>query len=175
MPVNLDTSQFFSFLNTPLFHSVIFVVRIIFIVASVGFLGFIIWALVKTLYLKRLFFYDLQEFMTVHSYGAKKLYSSWQKIKKRLETGLESEYKLAVIEADLIIDDILKGAGFTGATFSERVNNLTEATLPNLQELIGAHATRNNIIHDPDYKISLGEAKKTVEIYETALTDLQAL
>src|SRR3989304_1775434 len=129
MPFDLDINQIFEFLETPLAQNIIFVLRIVFILLSSAMLGFIIWALIKTTWLKRMYLWDLQEVTTYRPYTAKKLYAPWQKIKLRLEAGLESEYKLAVIEADSMLDDIVKGSGFAGDTFTDRLNNLTQATL----------------------------------------------
>ena len=170
-----DISQFFSFLDNSLAQSIILVLRIIFIVFSAGMIGFIIFALFKTAWLKRLTIWDWKEFLTYHPYGVRKLYRQWQKTKLRLETGLESEYKLAIIEGDSVIEDVLKRMGFSGETLGERLANVTEETIPNLPDVVDAHKIRNNIVHDPDYRLTLDDAKKAIEVYEKALTDLQAL
>ena len=99
---------------------------------------------------------------------------AWAKITSRLETGLESEYKLAVIEADSILDNILNRMGFSGETLGERLNKLTVATLPNCEQVREAHKIRNNIVHDPSYRLGLDEAKRVLGIYQQALRDLQA-
>jgi len=167
-----DLSQY---LNSPLLHTIIFVARIVFIVISALLFGFIIFGLIHTSWLRRLLLEDMQEFFTFHPYGVKKLYRQWQKIKQRTETGLETEYKLAVIEADSVVDDVLKKAGFVGDTLGERLEKVTEATLPNLPEVVDAHKIRNNMVHDPDYKLTLDEARRVMAIYEKALLDLQAI
>lgn len=163
------------YLNSPTFHTIVSVTRIIFITISVLMLGFIIFALFKSSWLKRLIIYDLQEFITYRPYGVRKLYRRWQKIKQKLTSGLESDYKMAVLEGDSILEDILKKMGFIGETLSERLEKLTEATITNLPDVIEAHKIRNNIVHDPDFKLTLDDAKRAMEIYEKALTDLQAL
>ncbi|MFH1894641.1 MAG: hypothetical protein ABH813_01940 [Patescibacteria group bacterium] len=163
------------FLNSPLFHSIVSIARIVFIVVSALLFGFVIFGLVYTTWLKRLILWDLQEFFTERPYGVKKLYRQWQKIKQRLGSGLESEYKLAVVEADSALDSILKKRGFTGETLGERLEKLTEATIANLSEVLEAHKTRNNIVHDPDFNLTLDETKRALDVYEKALTDLQAL
>lgn len=173
MPPQLP--DYFSFINTPLAHTVILVLKIIFIAASAGMLGFIIWAFIKTSYVKKLFFWDFEEFFTTQPYGAKKIYGQWQKIKLRLTTGMESEYKLAVIEADSMLDDILKNMGFTGDTLGDRLASLTNETLPSINAVLESHKVRNNIVHNPDFQLTLNDAKKALEVFETALTDLRVL
>jgi hypothetical protein len=168
-----DISQIFD-INIPYFYQIATVLKIIFIFVSALFLGFMIFALVKTTWLKRLILWDLQEFLTYNPYGARKLYKQWQEIKKRLDGGMESEYKLAVIEADSVLNDVLEKMGFGGATLGERLNRVAPETLPTLSEVVEAHKIRNNIVHDPDYQFSQEEAEKTMGVYEKALSDLQA-
>jgi hypothetical protein len=163
------------FFSSSVLGDIIFVLRIIFIVVSLAMFGFIVWALIKTTWLRRYILWDAQEFLTYHPYGVKKLYKSWQKIKVRLESGLESEYKLAVMEADSLLDEVLKNLGIAGDTLGEKLEKVTEATLPNLSQLAEIRKVRNNIVHDPGYRLSLDEARSAIDVYEKSLTDLQAL
>jgi len=162
-----------SILN-PIFSGWLPILKILFIIAALILFWFIIFVLVKTSWLKRMLIWDLVEFFSFRPYGVKKVVKSWAKITARLETGLESEYKLAVIEADSILDDILKRMGFDGETLGERLKRLTAATLSNLERILEAHKIRNNIVHDPDYRLTLGESRRVLGIYEQALRDLEA-
>jgi len=139
------------------------------------FIVFIVFALIHTTWLKLFILYDLQEFVRHKPFGTKKVDRDWNKIKARLDTGLEAEYKLSVLEADSMMEDVLKRMGFGGASLGERLDKLTVISLPNLDQARLAHQTRNNVVHDPDYRLSLGEVKKTLAIFEKSLTDLQAL
>jgi len=88
---------------------------------------------------------------------------------------LESEAKLALIEADALLDETLKRLGYPGESLGERLEKLTVDILPNLEEIQKIHKIRNNIIHDPTYKLNLEEAKKALVIYEKALINLDVL
>ena len=162
-----------SFILNPTLNGWLLILKILFIVAALILLGFIIFVLAKTLWLKRLLIWDLVEFFSFRPYGIRKVVKAWAKITARLETGRESEYKLAVIEADSMLNDILKRMGFGGETLGERLEKLTTAILPNLEQIWEAHKIRNNIVHDPDYSLTLDEARRVLGIYEQALKDLQ--
>ena len=162
-----------SILN-PTLSGGLLILKILFIIVALILFGFIIFVLAKTLWLKRMLIWDLVEFFSFRPYGVRKVVKDWAKITARLETGLESEHKLAVIEADSILNDILKRMGFGGETLGERLEKLTAATLPNLEQLLGAHKIRNNIVHDPDYRLTLDEARRVLDTYEQALRDLEA-
>ncbi|TSD04332.1 MAG: hypothetical protein Greene071421_168 [Parcubacteria group bacterium Greene0714_21] len=92
-----------------------------------------------------------------------------------METAQEAEYKLAVIEADAMLDDALKRMAFPGATVDERLQNLSAAIVANVEEVQKAHALRNNVVHDPNFRLSLDEARKTLSTFEKAFQSLDLI
>ncbi len=170
----IKINDIISFIFNPAFTDWLLFLKILLIILFLILSGFIIFFLIKTSWLKRMLIWDIVEFFSFRPYGIRKVEKDWAKITARLETDLESEWKLAIIEADSILNDILMKMGFAGETLGERLDRLTVVTLPNLQQIREAHKIRNNIVHDPDYRVSLDEAKMAVGIYEQALRDLQA-
>jgi len=164
-----------NFLIQPTISGPLLVFKIVFLAITFFFLGFIIYMLFSTTWLKRIIIWDLQEVLTYKPHGLIKISKQWVKITERLKSEIESEAKLAVMEADSMLNDVLKRLGYDGETLGERLEKLTDATLPNIKEVWEAHKIRNNIVHDPDYRLSLDEAKRVVAIYEKALTDLHTL
>jgi len=164
-----------NFIISPPFASYIFTIKIFFISFSSFLFVSIIILLARTNFLPNLVLEDIFEILTYRPVGARKILKQWTKTKGRLETGLESEYKLAVIESDSTLDEVLKKMGYAGDTIGERLEKINVAVLPNVEEVRNAHKIRNNIVHDPDYKINSDEAKKAMAIYEKALADLGAL
>ena len=163
-----------SFFISPSLTEWLLIIKIIFIVLSLLFICFIIFALMKTSWLKFRFLYDAVELLTYRPFGVRKMEKSWKKIVVRIDTGLESEYKLAVIEADNMLDEILKKMGYGGESLGERLEKLTAATLPDIEGIREVHQARNNIIHDPNYKLSLNETRRLLDIFEKAFKDLEA-
>jgi hypothetical protein len=168
--------EILNFLLYPKFEGWLLIIKIIFLGFGTFFLGFIIWALFNTAWLKRLILWDLKEFLTYCPYVyVKKHKKEWRKIKERLEVGLESESKLALIEADNLLNQILIEEGYLGENLDERLEKLTIDILPNLEKVKEIHKIVNNIVHDPSYKLDLEEAKKIISIYEEALIELDVL
>jgi hypothetical protein len=164
-----------NFLTNPSFGGYLLAIKIFFFIFSAFLLVFIIVIFSRTNFLRNLIWEDIFEIFTYRAVGTKKLVRQWQKTRVRLETGLESEYKLAVIEADSTLDEILKKMGYVGETMGERMEKINVAVLPNIEDVWAAHKIRNNIVHDPDFRLSLDETKRAISIYEKALTDLGAL
>ncbi len=152
---------------------ILLILKILSIAVFVFLLIIILRSLRKSSWLKYRLFQDMTEFLTFKPYGVKKIAKVWSKTKGRLETGSESEYKLAVIEADSMLNDILERMGFKGETLGDRLKQVTTDVLPSVENSREAHKIRNNIVHDPDYKLTLGQAQKVLEIYERALRELQ--
>lgn len=164
----------FDFIISPTFSGWLLIIKIIFIGFSLFFLVFIVIALVKTTWLKKIILEDLFEFFTYRPYSTRKMVKTWLKIMKRLKNERESEYKLAVIEADSMLDTILKNLGYKGETLGERLKLISADIISNIEKVQEVHRIRNNIVHDPDYRLSLDKAKQILDIYHQALEDLQA-
>lgn len=144
-------------------------------VIGIGMLVFVIWAIWKTNWKNFLLLFDLTEFFTYRAYGTGGLQNRWKNILLRLETANEEEYKLAVIEADTMLDATLQRIGFAGETLADRLGKVTVAIVPNLPEVREANRIRNNIVHDPSYRLTLSEARRIIETYEVTFQNLDLI
>jgi hypothetical protein len=104
-----------------------------------------------------------------------KMKEQWGKVKRRLESENESEYKVAIIEADAIIDDLIARMGYKGANLSERLANIPQGQLAELGEMKEAHEIRNRIIHEENFKVDREFAKGVLKKYEHLLNHFEAL
>jgi len=98
----------------------------------------------------------------------------WKKTKELLDFGQEMNYKLAVIEADKLLDFVLKSYYFNGQKMSERLKQATYR-FPELKKVFWAHRVRNQVVHEARYVLKYSEAKKVLELFERALKVLGAL
>lgn len=156
-------------------YGLVFKIKIFFIILSIIFLALIIYFLLKTKWLKFLLLYDLEEILTYKPAGSRQSGKDWEKIIKRLDSGLESEYKLSVIDADNLLFDCLQTMGFSGTIMEEKLEKVSSVILSNIADVKEIHQVRNKIIHDPDFKLSREDAKKILAIYEKSLSDLQMI
>ena len=150
-------------------------VKILFLFASLFLGGFVIWLLRKTEWLKYWFGRDLVEFRSFRAFEAVGFIKRWERTKRRLKKDWEPELKLSIIEADQLLDDLLKRMGYAGESLGERLKQLNSNVLPNIDQVWEAHKIRNNIVHDPDYKLSLSRTREIIKIYEQTFQNLEAL
>lgn len=118
---------------------------------------------------------EIEDRKSYKDFGLKKAQKQWQKIKSRFSKQAEPYLKLGLIEAENFLDDVLKRVGLGGADINERLNRLKEGDVPSLNQLQGAHQLCQDIIRDPDYKLSRETALDNFSIFEQALTSLNAL
>ena len=150
------------------------ILRTSFILFSLILIGFMIFLLLKSTWFNFRFMYHISEFFTFKPFGAKKIEKDWKKTRIRLETGLESEYKLAIIEADNMLNEMLARMNIQGDGLGGKLENIANSILDNVEEVKQVHKVRNNIIHDPNYKISLEQAKQVLDVFEKAFKSLDA-
>lgn len=103
------------------------------------------------------------------------LQSKWEEITHHAESNKEAEWKFAIIEADKLVDDILRSASYPGDTMGERLMNIGKGQLLSLDGLWEAHKIRNKLAHDTNYFLRYAEARRAIALYEVALKELNAL
>lgn len=103
------------------------------------------------------------------------LTSKWEEIMRHAESPKEAEWKFAIIEADNLVDDILKSSGYLGDSMGERLMNIEKGQLVTLEGLWEAHKIRNKLAHDSNYFLRYAEARKTIQLYKNTLQELNAL
>lgn len=99
----------------------------------------------------------------------------WQEIRRHVNSFVEAEWKLAVIEADKFTDDVLKTAGFVGESMGERLMMIKPDQIINIQYLWDAHKLRNLLAHDPNFRLTHQQALFAVNAFESVLKELGAL
>jgi hypothetical protein len=100
--------------------------------------------------------------------------SKWDEVQRHLNSTKEAEWKFAVIEADSLLDYVLKSSGYPGETMGERLKNIDKTQIVTLDGLWEAHKIRNRLAHDTGYFLRYGEAKRAVQLYEETLKELNA-
>ena len=99
----------------------------------------------------------------------------WQSVIDKLNNNNEDSYKQAVIEADKIFDDLLKRNNYQGEDMGERLKQITQNQLSNIDEVWQAHKLRNRLVHEPNFQLKEHEARRMIEIYQKALENIEAI
>jgi len=91
----------------------------------------------------------------------------WRKVLTYIFSPNSADWKLAIIEADSMLEALLTDLGFVGENLGEKLKSANQETFKPLSAAWEAHTVRNKIAHEGlGYDISAQEAKRIVALYE---------
>jgi len=83
-----------------------------------------------------------------------------------------NDWKLAIIEADIILDEIVKERGYAGNSLGERLRSISPAQLNSLDDAWAAHKVRNQIAHGgADFVLTKRLAEETINRYRRVFSE----
>lgn len=97
----------------------------------------------------------------------------WQVIGKYYNSANPSDWKLAVIEADIMLYEVLDKSGFPGNSIGEMLKNTDKSKLHNLDAAWSAHKIRNEIAHSGlNYILTRNTIEQAISNYEKVFEEL---
>ena len=137
-------------------------------------LSLIFYCIFKTGYLNR----KVENFMDwagMGNVGRRRHLRAWHKIVKRLRLTDPAEWKLAVLEADKILDEAVKDSGYRGDTVDARLKQVDASVLPSVAKVLAAHEVSNKIYSDLEFQINRETIIETLKVYKQAFRELSLL
>jgi len=105
--------------------------------------------------------------------GGKKSHDRVESIGKHASSDNPNDWRLAIIEADIVLEEMLDQRGFRGATIGERLKSASPATFHALDDAWKAHKVRNEIAHKGgDFILTKRIAQETIVRYQHAFDEL---
>lgn len=91
----------------------------------------------------------------------------WTTVEKLFISSNEADWRLAIIEADAMLEDLLIHMGFEGESVSERLKQAQPQSFPMLDYAWQAHRIRNRIAHDGlNYHLTQSDAWRVYKMFE---------
>ena len=165
----LGIKEFIYFISSPTIQDNLFGVKLVFIAFTVFFFCALIYFYLNSSYIQYQFLQDTVEFLSWQSFGMREINKRWNKITKSIKTGTESEYKLAIIEADDFLYQVLEEKDFEGDNLEQMLEKAGRKRVPDYDEILSAHGVRNAIVYDTSYSLDIESAKKILSDYESAI------
>ncbi len=92
---------------------------------------------------------------------------------EHIQSEQPNDWKLAIIEADIILDETLKSAGYGGASLGERLRSISPNQLRTIDEAWQAHKVRNQVAHaGADFVLTKRLAEDTIKQYRRVFAEL---
>ncbi|XKT75169.1 MAG: hypothetical protein ACJKSS_00030 [Patescibacteria group bacterium UBA2103] len=91
----------------------------------------------------------------------------WQKIEALFNEGGEANWRQAIIEADIMLDDMLTAQGYDGDSVGEKLKAIEPSDFNTLQYAWAAHKVRNQIAHEgQNFVLTEREARQAMHWFE---------
>ena len=99
----------------------------------------------------------------------------WEKIMGYLGSVNPSDWKLAILEADTILDSLVQRMGYKGENLGERLKSVEPSDFLTLNDAWEAHKVRNAIAHEAGYELSQREARRVMRLFENVFKEFEYL
>ena len=100
----------------------------------------------------------------------------WAYVLTLTESPNESDWRMAIIEADTLMEESLKANGIAGDTVSELLEGAKTNGYMSIQNAWDAHLIRNKIAHEgSDYPLSQIEARRVIKMFQNFFEELKII
>jgi hypothetical protein len=156
----------------PLVTTIWVIITIIAFLMALGFLALLIYSTLRM--------YQIQDetaprFATIadaHASEETRDHHRWNHVRELIESGEESDWRQAIIEADIMLDDLLSQLGYIGNTVGEKLKVVDPSKFHTLNEAWEAHKVRNEIAHQGSaFQLTDHIAYRTILHYENVFRE----
>jgi hypothetical protein len=103
-------------------------------------------------------------------------HSRWSYIRNLIESTQESDWRQAIIEADIMLDELLTKLGYAGDSVGEKLKLANPTYFHTLDDAWTAHKVRNDIAHRGSaYQLSDQLAYRTISHYENVFREFNEI
>lgn len=136
----------------------------------------IIAIIILVIYFKKLILKIKGFFRRQELYGLSRenISKKWKEIEQLTGQNNEISYKLAIVEADKLLDHVLKSMMISGKDFGERLKVISYK-YPDVKRAWFGHKIRNFLVHEASYHLDKKTAREALASFKYALIALGVL
>ncbi|MFA6338845.1 MAG: hypothetical protein WCW87_02215 [Candidatus Paceibacterota bacterium] len=91
----------------------------------------------------------------------------WEKIQQDLESTNPADWRLSILEADILLAELLENIGCFGETIGEKLKSVDKNEFTNIDAAWEAHKIRNQIAHQGvDFLMTKRETDRVIALYK---------
>lgn len=90
----------------------------------------------------------------------------WELIEEHVSSESASDWRVAILEADNMLEDMLVRMGYDGESIADRLRAVEPSDFTHIQSAWEAHKVRNKIAHEGvNFVVTQREARRVIELY----------
>ncbi|MDD5165033.1 MAG: hypothetical protein PHG25_00620 [Candidatus Pacebacteria bacterium] len=91
----------------------------------------------------------------------------WERVQTHVSSENPSDWRQAILEADIMLEDVLTTLGYQGEGIGEKLKRVEKGDMHTLQDAWEAHLVRNKIAHEgSDFALTKYEAQHVIAQYK---------
>ncbi len=100
----------------------------------------------------------------------------WEQILAHAESESPSEWRMAIIEADIILDDLLEVLHLPGETMGDKLKAVEKSDFNTIDLAWEAHKARNMIAHEgSNFLLNQHETRRIISLYEVVFKEFHLI
>lgn len=136
--------------------------------------GLLIWFVNSVIRYHRIQQEEMERYATINAVHAEteRDHSRWEHIRELVSRPHESDWRQAIIEADIMLDDLLSQLGYVGQSVGEKLRAADPNRFKSLEYAWEAHKVRNRIAHEGSaFDLTERLAHRTIAQYEVVMRE----
>ena len=102
--------------------------------------------------------------------------AKWEKIIKYANSSNASDWRQAIIEADVMLEELLRTTGYVGESVGDMLKSVNKNEFITIEDAWEAHKVRNAIAHSGgDFQLSERETKRVIALFEKVFKEFQVI
>lgn len=98
----------------------------------------------------------------------------WDDVLKHIASDNQNDWRQAIIDADIMLEDLVNTLGYTGETLGEKMKKIARADFNTIDLAWEAHKIRNRIAHDgSEHALNEREVKRIINLYRQVFEEFK--
>lgn len=100
----------------------------------------------------------------------------WSRIQGQASSDSEQNWRLAILESDIMLNELLDLRGYRGATMADKMKQVDRAGFNTIDNAWEAHKIRNLIAHEgAAYQLNAREVRRIIGLYESVFREFKII
>ena len=113
---------------------------------------------------------------TSHADEKEMVNPKWQLVENHINSLNQADWKLAILEADIILAELLESLALPGESVGEKLKAVEKSDFTSIDEAWEGHKIRNAIAHEgSDFLITEREAKRVISLYHKVFEEFEII
>ena len=121
----------------------------------------------------------LQFLATAHPIAAQsvsKTHLRWQRILEQGHSESEESWRLAILEADIMLNELLDARGYKGETMGDKMRQVERGDFNTIDLAWEAHRVRNKVAHEgAAHLLNVREVRRILGLYERVFREFKVI